>query len=212
MCQQFTAWSDTSAMDSAHRCEILQLCSTAPHLAFYFFVRSHNCNDNNNVSCVSLGRAHQPEAGVAARAPRGLVRKSSPAEAGCHSRHNNYQQRRGGRGAAAGDFWRGKKERKRERGGVHPPPLLLFFTPEAPVMLSSSRPHPLLCWWTPSLATAARGEQPGELGHPQREGRRTQCNNPAVDIFESINNSNHLAILFVSKSSCYIYISKYIWY
>lgn len=183
MCQQFTAWSDTSAMDSAHPCEILQLCSTAPHLAFYFFVRSHNCNDNNNDSCVSLGRAHQPEAAVAARVPRGLVRKSGPAEAGCHSRHNNYQQHRGGRGAAAGEFWRGKKERENREGWSPPAPLLFFFPPDAPVMLSSSRLHPPLCWWTPSLATAARGEQPGELGHPQREGRRTQCYNPAVDIF-----------------------------
>lgn len=126
MCQQFTAWSYTSAMDSAHSCEILQLCSTAPHLAFYFFVRSHNNNDNN-VSCVSLGRAHQPKAAVAARTPRGLVRKSSPAEAGRHSRHDNNQQHRRGRGAAAGESL-GEKERRTERGGVHPPPLLFFYT------------------------------------------------------------------------------------
>lgn len=53
-----------------------------------FFVRFYD-----NISCVSLGRAHWPRAGVAARGPEGLVRKSSPPDTGSHSNHSNQHNR-----------------------------------------------------------------------------------------------------------------------
>lgn len=59
-----------------------------PNLAVFFFVRF--CD---NVSCVSLGRAHRPRVAVAACGPESLVRKSSPLDTGRHSNHSNQHKR-----------------------------------------------------------------------------------------------------------------------
>lgn len=137
---------------------------------FFFFVRFYN-----NVSCVSLGRAHWPRAAVAARGPKGLVRKSSPADTDRHRNHHDQHKRERGRlwpVASGGLLGRreGRGSKTSSSSSLHlKPPFMLFHQHErGDLPASTLRPRSLLCWRTPNLTTAARGEQPGELGHTQR--------------------------------------------
>lgn len=130
----------------------------------------------NNVSCVSLGRAHWPRAAVAAHWSEGLVRKSSPLNMGCYSNHSNQHKREQGWWPREGCWVEG------DQGSGQCDLSFLSSTSDAPSFHrtdGADLPASTLClcslmfWWTHDLPSAARGEQPGRSGHTQRQTEDT---------------------------------------
>lgn len=65
----------------------------------------------------------------------------------------------------------GRRERKKEVSVTSTSSPLHYHAQER---ATAPGPHTLLCWWMPDLPNAARGEQPEELGHTQRQTEDTQ--------------------------------------
>lgn len=161
---------------------------------FFFFVRF--CD---NVSCVSLGRAHWPRAGVAARGPEGLVRKSGPPDTGSHSNYSNQhsrEQRGWGWWPQEGHWVEG--EGKKEVPTSQAP--LMLFHPQERLNLSVHPPSPSLCCVGGRLTfPVLPGGSSPESWVILRGRQRTRCRDLHINTHSS-RHSNTCTAPFLRRS------------